>query len=569
MADKIIDIGDLSFSYRDQEENEFAIKGINMSVEKGEFVVIMGHSGAGKSTLCFTLNGLIPNQVKGEMSGSVKIKGRATDEGKVSDFARTSGVVFQDFETQLFSTNVELEVAFGPENFGLDQEEIAERVNECLEIVDLLGLKDREPATLSGGQKQRLAIASVLSSSPDIICLDEPTTDLDPVGKNQVFQIADILRDRKMTMVIAEHETEETLYADKIIILKNGEIAKEGTPEEVLTDTDFLKNSGIKPLQVTEFFKDYLDEKDRLPLSVEEGLKLWKDLDLSINNEKYQELLNEDKETEDSYGDVLIKVDDLKHTYEGGVEALKGVDLEVRQGEFLAVVGQNGSGKTTLVKHLNGLLLPTNGAVKIKGKDTRKQTLLDISKKVGYVFQNPDHQIFEETVYKEVAFGPGLQGQSEEEIERNTKEALKAVGLDGYEDEDPFSLSKGERQRIAVASILATKPDVIIMDEPTTGLDYNQVLSMMELIKDLNDAGHTIIMVTHTMWVVAEYAHRAVVLNNGEMILNGKIRDVFSQEEILEKAFLKPPQIIQLSNKLGNTIKSEEELKYITKEGNH
>jgi energy-coupling factor transporter ATP-binding protein EcfA2 len=565
MSDSLISIKQLSFRYRDQEDRD-ALTNINLDIKNGEFIVVMGASGAGKSTLCFTLNGLIPIQIKGSYSGSVSVKGVSTEGKKVSSFADKVGIVFQDFETQLFSTNVELEVAFGPENFAVEREEIGRRIAESLDMVGLEGFNDREPSTLSGGQKQRLAIASVLAIQPDIICMDEPTTDLDPIGKNGVFLIAKRLRDKNMTMIIAEHETEETLYADKIIILDEGKIVETGTPREILTQVDFLRQKGIMPLQTTEFFKDRLPASD-LPLEVDEAIDAWNLLGLRIHEEEYQELIHEDKRRLESHGDVLIEVKDLEHTYPTGLTALRNANLKIRKGEFLAVVGQNGSGKTTLVKHLNGLLLPTKGSVIVNGKDTREQSLLDISRSVGYVFQNPDHQIFEETVAAEVAFGPRLQGQTEEEIERNVKQALEAVDLVGYEEYDPFSMSKGERQRIAVASIVATKPSVIIMDEPTTGLDYPQIKSMMELIKALNEAGHTIIMVTHTMWVVAEYAHRAVVLRDGEIILQGTPREIFRHEDILEEAFLKPPQIIQMGNRLGKTVLSVAELESVTEEG--
>ncbi|NLJ61466.1 MAG: ATP-binding cassette domain-containing protein, partial [Firmicutes bacterium] len=293
MSDSLISIKQLSFRYRDQEDRD-ALTNINLDIKNGEFIVVMGASGAGKSTLCFTLNGLIPIQIKGSYSGSVSVKGVSTEGKKVSSFADKVGIVFQDFETQLFSTNVELEVAFGPENFAVEREEIGRRIAESLDMVGLEGFNDREPSTLSGGQKQRLAIASVLAIQPDIICMDEPTTDLDPIGKNGVFLIAKRLRDKNMTMIIAEHETEETLYADKIIILDEGKIVETGTPREILTQVDFLRQKGIMPLQTTEFFKDRLPASD-LPLEVDEAIDAWNLLGLRIHEEEYQELIHEDK----------------------------------------------------------------------------------------------------------------------------------------------------------------------------------------------------------------------------------------------------------------------------------
>ena len=246
---------------------------------------------------------------------------------------------------------------------------------------------------------------------------------------------------------------------------------------------------------------------------------------------------------------------------------MEGVDLTVRRGEFLAVLGQNGSGKTTLVKHFNGLLKPTEGTVLVGGEETGKQGLRRLGQMVGYVFQNPDHQIFSDTVFDEVAFGPKIREMEEAEIEERVEEALAAVGLEGRGDEDPFGLTKGERQRVAVASVLAVRPEVLILDEPTTGLDYAEQKRMMGLVRDLNEAGSTIIIVTHTMWVVAEYAHRAAVVRDGRVALHGTVREVFAREDDLREAALRPPHIVSFSNALGFPALSVEELRRITETG--
>jgi len=320
------------------------------------------------------------------------------------------------------------------------------------------------------------------------------------------------------------------------------------------------------PLQTAEFFTKWLPPCE-LPLQVDDAVEAWHRLGLKIDEDKFDALVQSDSRRLQVYGETLIKVRGLTHTYPSGFTALQGADLDIRSGEFLAVIGQNGSGKTTLVKHLNGLLYPTEGKVMVKDKDTRAQSLRELSCTVGYVFQNPDHQIFAETVFEEVAFGPRLQGQTDSEIKANVQQALEAVGLTGQEEKDPFSMSKGERQRVAVASIVATRPEVIIMDEPTTGLDYHQIRASMEMIKELNQRGHTIIMVTHNMWVVAEYAHRAVVIKDGSLILKGTPREIFSREDVLEEAFLKPPPVVRLANRLGKTLLSVEELQWVTTSG--
>ncbi len=561
-----VEIRDLAYRYRGQEGP--ALDGVDLEVAEGEFVVVMGPSGAGKSTLCVSLNGLIPHFFRGRMEGEVRVRGRSTRDGKVGEFAREVGLVFQDFEAQLFSTNVALEVAFGPENFSVDRGEMARRVREVLGRVRLEGFEGRQPATLSGGQKQRLAIASVLAIEPRILCLDEPTTDLDPVGKLGVFEIAEELRRRDdVTLVVVEHETEETLEADRIVILREGKIVADRPAREVLRDVELLESSRIMPLQVARFFHQMGLWEGQLPLTPQEGIKEFRRRNWRVSPERHRELVEADEAREGGYGEPIVEVEGLAHRYPNGVVALEGVDLAVRRGEFLAVLGQNGSGKTTLVKHFNGLLEPTEGSVRVEGEETVRQGVRKLGQRVGYVFQNPDHQIFSDTVSDEVAFGPKIRGLGEGEVEERVSEALRAVGLEGYEEEDPFGLTKGERQRVAVASVLAVRPEVLILDEPTTGLDYAEQRSMMDLVRSLNEAGSTIIVVTHTMWVVAEYAHRAAVVRDGRVVLSGPVREVFTHEEELRDASLRPPHIVSLGNSLGFPVLSVEEMSRVTEVG--
>ena len=555
----------LTYRYRGQQKP--ALKGVDLEVAEGEFVVIMGPSGAGKSTLCVSLNGLIPHFFRGKMEGEVRVGGRSTREGKVGEFAQEVGLVFQDFEAQLFSTNVALEVAFGPENFRVERGEMIERVERMLGQVRLEGFEKRTPATLSGGQKQRLAIASVLAIEPRILCLDEPTTDLDPVGKLGIFEIAEDLKDRDdVTLIVVEHETEETLDADRIIVLRDGEIVADRPAREVLRDVELLQESSVMPLQVTRFFHEMGLWQGQLPLTPQEGVAEFRRRGWRVNPDRHGRLVEADAKREEGYGEPVIEVEGLTHRYPNGVVALEGVDLTVRKGEFLAVLGQNGSGKTTLVKHFNGLLEPTEGTVRVGEDETREQGLRQLGQSVGYVFQNPDHQIFSDTVADEVAFGPKIRGMEEGEIKERVEEALAAVGLEGRGGEDPFGLTKGERQRVAVASVLSVRPEVLILDEPTTGLDYAEQRSMMDLVKSLNEAGSTIIVVTHTMWVVAEYAHRAAVVRDGKISLQGTVREVFAEEVELHDAALRPPHIVSLGNELGYPVLSVEEMLEVTEE---
>jgi energy-coupling factor transport system ATP-binding protein len=303
-----------------------------------------------------------------------------------------------------------------------------------------------------------------------------------------------------------------------------------------------------------------------LPLTPEEGIAEFKRRGWRVSPERHRELVEADEEREKGNGEPVIEVEGLTHRYPNGVVALEGVDLTVRRGEFLAVLGQNGSGKTTLVKHFNGLLKPTEGTVLAGGEETVKQGLRRLGQTVGYVFQNPDHQIFSDTVFDEVAFGPKIREMDEQGIEERVREALAAVGMEERGDEDPFGLTKGERQRVAVASVLAVRPEVLILDEPTTGLDYAEQRSMMDLVRNLNEAGSTIIVVTHTMWVVAEYAHRAVVIREGKIALQDTVRNVFAEEDDLRDAQLRPPHIVSFGNALGYPVLSVEEMLRVTEE---
>jgi energy-coupling factor transport system ATP-binding protein len=564
MSNSAISIKELYYRYRGVKE--YALQDISLEMQKGEFLVIMGPSEAGKSTLVASLNGLVPHFHKGRFAGEVVVLGQNTRHYTVAEMAEKVGVVFQDFEAQLFSTNVELEVAFGPENFGVPHEEIAQRIEENLAYVGLTVYRRRPPSTLSGGQKQKLAIASVLAMRPQVLVMDEPATDLDPISKLGIFEIADRLRQRDdLTLVVVEHETEEVLHAHRILLLNEGQIVALKPAQELLREVSLMEEMGVMPLGVPKFFSQMGARE--LPLTPEEGLEVFKKNNWQISEQTYGELVACDTAHYPHLGEVLIRAKGLEHTYATGVQALKGVDLEIRRGEIVAIIGQNGSGKTTLVKHFNGLLMPTKGVMEVGGRSTLEQGVFVIGQTVGYVFQNPDHQIFSETVFDEVAFSLRLRNLPEAEVIERVKEALEAVGLAGYEMEDPFSLTKSGRQRVAVASVLAARPEVLILDEPTTGLDYTEQRGMMNLIKQLNQNGSTIIFITHHMWVVAEYAQRVYVINDGRIFLQGTTREVFGHEVELRQAHLRPPHLVSLSNMIGHTLLTVDEFCRCTQKG--
>jgi energy-coupling factor transport system ATP-binding protein len=539
-----ISIEDLTFSYSDKENQ--VLKHLRAEIKDGSFVCILGHGGAGKSSLCYSLNGLIPRFFRGPYQGRVVVRGKEVAKQKVAQLSNQVGLVLQDFEAQLFSTNVELEMAFGPENHGLPRSEIEKRIQQYLGLVGLDSFRQRQPATLSGGQKQRLAIGSVLTMEPNILVMDEPTTDLDPKGTREVLALAQSLRLEDRTLLMVVPEPEMAIGADQVWLMQEGELVAQGTPEEMLTELTRLKACGIKPPGFIELFQAL--NWPGLPLTLKQAVTLINDHHLVTN--KIQDPLS--GVATQSAGDFILQAEDLTYSYPLAENmALRGIDLTIREGEFIALLGQNGSGKTTLAKHFNGLLKPEAGRVLVQGKPNSDYSHKALAQKVGYVFQNPDHQIFSRTVEEEVGFGLKVLGMDPRTIKKRLTEVLEVVGLNGYEKKVPFTLTKGERQRVAVASVLAAQPQVIILDEPTTGLDYEHQVSIMALLKTLNQKGHTLLIITHSMWVAAEYARRTVLIKDGTIFLDGPTRSVFAQETKLAEASLSPPPLVQLSNCLG------------------
>ena len=569
-SDAVIEIKGMSFFYPNTSRP--ALEDISLLIPEGQMVVVMGASGAGKSTLANTLNGLIPCFIRGDFKGSIRVGNEEPQTKGVSGMFGIVGLVFQDFETQLFSTRVELELAFGMENRGMQRSAMQEGVKRLVELVGLKGFEQCAPAGLSGGQKQRLAIGSALAGVPRVLCLDEPTTDLDPVGKTGIFSLLRKFRTQSQlpqeagpaTIVIIEHETEEAVHADRIIVLDQGRLVADGTPEQILPQVAMFEQFGLMPLPFCAYFNRLGFPAQGCPLTLTAAEAFFRRSGLRLEESCVKELEERDMERFLTYGNEVIRTSGLRQSY-AKREILKGIDLCIREREFIAVLGANGSGKTTLVKHLNGLLRPQQGKVFLSGKDAAGLSIFEMGQAVGYVFQNPDQQIFCDTVYEEVAYGLNLRGMSAVEAAARVREALAAVGLSGCEAEDPFSLTKGQRQRVAVASVLALKPQVLILDEPTTGLDHKDQRRMMELVKSLNEAGRTIVMITHAMWVVAEYAHRVVLIRDGQIAADGGVREIFDDEARLALAGVAPPQITRLGNRLGANVLSVEELLYCTR----
>jgi energy-coupling factor transporter ATP-binding protein EcfA2 len=535
---------DVSYTY--QNGDIPALQNISGDIKDGSFVAVMGHGGAGKSSLCFAVNGLIPRFYRGKYSGRLTVGGRDVSQASIADLAKTVGLVFQDFEAQLFSTNVELEMAFGPESQGISREEIRKRIDRYLQFVGLEGMQRRDTATLSGGQKQRLAIGSVLAMEPSVLVMDEPTTDLDPYGRERILSLSEELKDHERTLIIIDHEPDAAVGADEIWLLRNGQLAARGAPGQILTDTALLESCGIKALPTLALFSDM--GWPGQPLTVEEAIFLISKHGLAPRRKSGMD----GNRVKSSNRNVVLEAKELSFRYpETHADVLQGVNLTVREGEFVAILGQNGSGKSTLARHFNGLLKPKSGEMLVQAKATTSLKHRELARLVGYVFQNPDHQIFASSVREEAGFGLRVLGEDPGTIKSRVEEALAATGLAGYEDRSPFLLTKGERQRVAVASILAAKPEVLILDEPTTGLDYRHQRDAMEMLKALNRIGHTIIVITHAIWIAETYADRTVVMKDGRIIMDGPTRDVFRDETRLGETSLSPSPIVRLSNRLS------------------
>ena len=503
----------------------------------------MGAGGSGKSSLCFTPNGIIPHLLRGQYSGRTLVKDEEVATSKVWQMARHVGLVLQDFDAQLFSSSVELEMAFGLENLGIDRDEIGDRIARYLRLIGMEHKRKFEPASLSGGQKQRLAIGAIMCMEPEILIMDEPTTDLDPIARREILALATHSRERGDTLLIADHRSEIAFDADEIWLMSDGELVKRGKPAEILPDTRLLKHSRVMPPPIVELM-------ERLGYAP----KLWTVAEAAAVLKARRSAPNPvlPEQTNGSSAQPIIQVNDLTHIYKYmSIPGLKNVSLSIANGEFLAIMGVNGSGKTTLAKHFNGLLTPTSGTVQLDGKPIESYSRKQVASLIGYVFQNPDHQIFAATVLDEVSFSLHQLGYDKRIIMDRAREVLEVVGLQELEQEDPARLTKGQRQRLAVASALVTKPPVLVLDEPTKGLDYIHKKELMRLLVDLNRAGHTIVVITHSLWMVAEYAKRVVVLNGGEKVEEGPTRTVFADEDKLKSIGMNVPALAQLSNRLG------------------
>jgi energy-coupling factor transport system ATP-binding protein len=554
---KAIEIRDLHWRYPafTGNMNPWILTGLNLEVETGEFFGITGPSGVGKTTLCYLINGIIPHDMKipygslkdyftGEVYVLGEVVSKLEDDKLVGKgvLAPRVGLVQQDPESQFLRMSVLHEIGFGCQLKQMDEKEIDERVKYAMEMTGLGYLYPIahliHPAELSGGQKQRVAIASFLAMNPELLILDEPTSDLDPVGKHEVIEVIRKLKDSSnLTVVLVEHTSELMLeFADRIALLHHGEIIKVDHPKNFYRDVEFAEEHGVSLPDLARV--GYSIGVNPPPITIEEGLET---LVPRVSAVKIAEPKSEDKP-------VVISTKDLWYQYDDGTIALKGIDLKIHDGDYLALLGRNGSGKTTLAKIFNGIFIPWKGEANVLGYDVcKKGTRRKLAMKVGYVFQNPTHQLFTRKVYDELSIGLHNLQLKQDEIDERIHAVLKAVNLEDKINEDPLFLGKGEQQRLAVACILAMQPSILIVDEPTTGQDYWMYESIMALLDKLHDSGTTILVITHDMRLVVEHCQQAAVLHEGNLLFTGTVRDLFSNNEILSRAYLDSPITAKLS----------------------
>lgn len=555
--ENMIQIKNLLYEYfRRDDQGEVteiveAVDGVNLTIEQGEFVVILGHNGSGKSTLARHLNGMLQ-----PTEGTVVIDGLDTREEELLwQIRKKNGMVFQNPDNQIVGTMVEEDTAFGPENLGVETEEIWNRVANSLEAVGMKAYRQASPNHLSGGQKQRVAIAGVLAMKPDCIILDEATAMLDPEGRKGVLSVAHQLnKEKNITIILITHNMEEAIGADHVYVMEKGKVVMEGTPQEVFVQREAVERLGLE-LPLGADCADFLRNK-KLPIKpscisiddvIDELLALDVTEPVSSDAMEYNGIKRGLKRKIDLKHSLAC--DQISYVYQKGTvnetPAIRDISCTFVPGEFVAIIGHTGSGKSTFIQTLNGLLQPTSGDVYYNGRDIREKGLTkkELCQKVGIVFQYPEHQLFADTVFEDVMFGPAHSSLSQVEAQKRAFEALKMVGLgDDIYDMSPFELSGGQQRRVAIAGVIAMAPEYLVLDEPAAGLDPRGRREIFALLKALQEQGMGIILISHSMEDVAEYADRILVFHNGKLEMDGSVEEVFNRVEELEQIQLAAPE---------------------------
>ena len=560
----IVDLTDITYTY--EGETSPVINGVSLRVEPGEFVLILGPSGCGKSTLLNVLNGTIPHTLRGELGGHAVVCGKSVPDTKVTNFATEVGMVFQDPEAQIINTRVRDEVCFGLENLCRPADEIMARQAEALAYVGLPDAGDLSIFDMSGGQKQRVSIAAVLAARPRLLVLDEPTANLDPAGMAEVFAVLHRLnREFGTTIIMVEHRVDELAdRVTRVIMMDRGEVVFDGKPRAAFArrreghseEAETIATSAWFP-QVSEFALELATAAgiavapDVMPLNVTEAVAFAEGV---MARGLVQSTAKPAAPESAAPGEKLLSIRDLTFGYTRERPILKNVSLELETRSIVALLGQNGSGKTTLARALIGINPVERGTVYLGDRDISDLGPREISAEIGYVFQNPDHQFVTDQIDEEVAYGLKVRGYAEDFIARRVDEVLDIVDLARYRHRSPFNLSLGERRRLSVATMLVLEPRLLVLDEPTIGQDHERAQHLMRLMDRLRERyGTTILMITHDVRLVAEWADRAIALRGGGIAFDGKPEALFAQADLLKESALLPPPIFEVSRALAKT----------------
>ena len=541
MKEAMIELKDFSFQYKAQSEP--TLKNINLTIYKGEKVLIVGPSGSGKSTIGQCLNGIIPNIYKGTSSGQFLIQGKEAFDLSIYEKSHLVSTVLQDTDGQFIGLRVAEDLAFALENDMVELESMKSRVHTWAERLDLSKLLDHRPQDLSGGQKQRVSLAGVLIDESPILLFDEPLANLDPKSGQDIIDLIDQIHEEQgTTTIIIEHRLEDVLYRpiDRVILINQGQVLFNGQPDDLLRTTLLAENGIREPLYLTtlrQLGQDiselaHLDKVEKLPLG---------DVSVDIPTPHFEK---------GAEAETILELGHLNFAYREGQPILKDLSLTIPKGQRLAIVGKNGAGKSTLAKAICGFI-QTEGTYFSKGEDIKGDSVKERAERVGYVLQNPNQMISTNMIFDEVALGLRLRNVPEAQIESRVHQALKTCGLYEFRKWPISALSYGQKKRVTIASILVLGPDVLVLDEPTAGQDQRNYTEIMDFLDELHQKGHTIVMITHDMQLMLDYSDRAVVVMDGQVLADLTPAELLTQPEILRRAYLKETSIFALANRLG------------------
>ena len=543
----IIEFSDFTFQYYSQAEP--TLHDINLKIFPGEKILIVGPSGSGKSTLGHCINGLIPFAYKGEITGSLKINGRDTQEMNIFELSKQVGTVLQDSDAQFVGLSTGEDIAFALENDSVPFDQMHERVHKVASMVDMQHLLTSSPFELSGGQKQRTSLAGVMVDDVDILLFDEPLANLDPAtGKSAIEIIEDIHQSSKKTVLVIEHRLEDVLHqhVDRILVIRDGRIIAD-LDAHSLVSSDILTNTGIRePLYVTALKYAGVQVTTDLQPGYITTLKTDPEKAALVN---WFESVPHPAEKPASPS--ILSIENLNFSYDGIHPVLSDINIDIKEGEMVSLVGRNGAGKSTLSKLLCGFEKPDTGIIRYYGEDIADKTIKERAEFIGVVLQNPNQMISKPMIFDEVALGLRFREVPEEEVQERVKKVLKVCGLSPFIEWPISALSYGQKKRVTIASILALGPKILILDEPTAGQDFRHYTEIMEFLLELNKIGVTIILITHDMHLMLEYTPRAIVLSEGQLVADTAASIVLTDSEVIEKASLKETSLFNLAQMIG------------------